>query len=258
MGFEKGESASQFIARLSNTFDRYVQLSEIEKLYEKLKKSYEKLKELMVQFISVFDPELALFLKERDPKTLEQAKLLADRYLDARLFKRSSAKTQSVTNFVEGESKSQYSSTSHSKMDSKMGGQGGAYVTQKAPMASDRRCFICNKGGHLARNCKNRFGNVASNKTEKKEFANVFTESQVELLKIENLPLAQGKVFGIAVNVLRDTECTTVLVKKQFVPGCALTGLKKSLILLDGTSRQTPIARVCIESPIFSGTIEAL
>src|SRR6218665_1925339 len=98
------------------------------------------------QFISVCDPELTLFLKERDPKTLEEAKLLADRYLDARLFKRSSAKTQSVTNFVEGENKSQYNSTSYSKMDSKMVGQGGVYATQKAPMASDRRCFICNKG----------------------------------------------------------------------------------------------------------------
>src|SRR6218665_3913914 len=143
-------------------------------------------------------------------------------------------------------------------MDSKMVGQGGAYVTQKAPMASDRRCFICNKGGHFARNCRSRFGNVASNKTEKKEFANVFTESQVDLLKIENLQLAQGKVFGIPVNVLRNTGCTTVLVKKQFVPGCAFIGLKKSLVLLDGTSRQTPIARVCIESPFFSDTIEAL
>jgi len=72
MRFEKGESASQFVSRLSNAFDRYVKLSEIESTYEGLR-------ELLVkdQFIASCDSDLALFLKERAPTKIEDAKCLA-------------------------------------------------------------------------------------------------------------------------------------------------------------------------------------
>lgn len=58
MRFDKGESASQFVSRLSNAFDRYVKLSEVESTSEGLW-------ELLVkhQFIASCDSDLALFFE---------------------------------------------------------------------------------------------------------------------------------------------------------------------------------------------------
>ena len=50
-----------------------------------------------------------------------------------------------------------------------------------------------------------------------KEFANCFVDRSFGYTKPDNLPIVNGTIFGMPVNFLRDTGCTTVLVKREFV-----------------------------------------
>lgn len=63
---------------------------------------------------------------------------------------------------------------------------------------------------------------------------------------------------GRQVDVLRDTGCATVVVKRQLVPDDKLTGQVMSCILIDGTVRRIPVALVDIGTPYYKGQIEAV
>ena len=70
------------------------------------------------------------------------------------------------------------------------------------------------------------------------------------------MPVAVGKLFEKQVQVLRDTGCSTVVVKRGLVPGDKLTGKTIVCMLIDGTARRTPLAMV--DTPFFKGTVEAV
>jgi len=56
------------------------------------------------------------------------------------------------------------------------------------------------------------------------------------------------------VRVLRDTGCSTVVVRRSLIPDENLTGQEERCVLIDGTVRRTPVAQVFIDTPYFSGT----
>ena len=72
------------------------------------------------------------------------------------------------------------------------------------------------------------------------------------------MPVAVGKLFEKQVQVLRDTGCSTVVVKRGLVPDDKLTGKTIVCMLIDGTARRTPLAMVDIDTPFFKGTVEAV
>ncbi len=131
---ESGETFSQFSVRLSSYLDRWVSMS-------KSDQTYEDLYDLMIreQFVSTCNRELALFLKERIPKSIAQMAQLADQYREARPF-------LSITHLVS--SRSSRSTVPHNsskpreeQLPRKPGGKSDY---------SDRRCFKCGKHGHIA------------------------------------------------------------------------------------------------------------
>ena len=63
---------------------------------------------------------------------------------------------------------------------------------------------------------------------------------------------------GTPVNVLRNTDCSTILTRRALVPDDKLTGREERCILIDGTDRYTPEAEVYVETPFFSGLIAAV
>lgn len=75
---EKGENVSQYVARITRFFDRWVDLAGIGGRYEDLKDFM-----LREQFQRRCHSELRLFLKERKPKTLGYMKELTETYLAA-------------------------------------------------------------------------------------------------------------------------------------------------------------------------------
>lgn len=76
---EGGETFTQFSLRLDNYFERWVEMTKTEKTYERLK-------DLVIrdQFIYCCGRDLALFLKERIPTSLNDMAKLADQFADAR------------------------------------------------------------------------------------------------------------------------------------------------------------------------------
>ena len=72
------------------------------------------------------------------------------------------------------------------------------------------------------------------------------------------MPVAEGSVEGKPVSVLRDTGCTTIVVRRSLVPDDLLTGQEKQCILIDGTVRYIPGAKINIQTPFFSGLTTAI
>ena len=76
---ENGETFQQFTTRMKSYFTRWIDMASIEK-------SYEGLQDLILreQLIFICNRDLELFLRKREPKSLEQASKLADQYKEAR------------------------------------------------------------------------------------------------------------------------------------------------------------------------------
>ena len=75
---EIGETFSQYSARLGSYLNRWVELGEITKTYDGLSDLL-----LREQIISGCGKDLALYLKERKPSTVQDMTRLADRYVEA-------------------------------------------------------------------------------------------------------------------------------------------------------------------------------
>ena len=75
---ENGETFQQFTTRMKSYFTRWIDMAGIEK-------SYEGLQDLILreQLTFICNRDLELFLREREPKSLEQASKLADQYKEA-------------------------------------------------------------------------------------------------------------------------------------------------------------------------------
>lgn len=72
------------------------------------------------------------------------------------------------------------------------------------------------------------------------------------------MPIAEGHLFGHKVMVLRDTGCSTVVVRRSLVPDNCLTGETVLCGLIDGTLRQNPVAKISVESPYLKGEVNAI
>ena len=72
------------------------------------------------------------------------------------------------------------------------------------------------------------------------------------------LPVCSGTVNGTTVSVLRDTGCTTAVIKRTLVTAEQLTGRFKCYRMIDGTVRRAETALVHVDSPYFTGEVECL
>ena len=77
---------------------------------------------------------------------------------------------------------------------------------------------------------------------------------------MNRMPVVSGRLNpgDIPVSVLRDTGCSTCVVKTALVDNQQLTGYCQTVRLIDGTIKQFPVAKVELDCPYFSGEIEAL
>ncbi|XP_040070781.2 uncharacterized protein LOC120843464 [Ixodes scapularis] len=126
-----GETRKQFAARLTGYFDRWIEVAGVEKAFEALRDRM-----LMEQFMTTCASKLMVFLKEKHCLTLDDLAEKADVFLEAQ--------------------------TQPSALKAKVEGQDpktSAGTVPKAFREDTRRilrCFLCNKVGHKAENCKGR------------------------------------------------------------------------------------------------------
>ena len=74
----------------------------------------------------------------------------------------------------------------------------------------------------------------------------------------DNLPVLKGKVKGKSVEVLRDTGCSGVIVKRELVDDEDLTGEVGHIMTVDRALKRAPMARVKVDTPFYVGEVEAL
>ena len=72
------------------------------------------------------------------------------------------------------------------------------------------------------------------------------------------MPTSIGMVGNKSVTVLRDTGCSEVIVKRELVSEEQLTGKVGYIMTVARTLLKAPFANVEINTPYFSGTVEAL
>ena len=133
---ENGETFQQFTTRMKSYFTRWIDMASIEK-------SYEGLQDLIFreQLTFVCNRDLELFLREREPKSLEQASKLADQYKEARY-----VDIVSLTYKNNERSMSRSNSESRSRSPIRRGPNQG---NQGYPRV---KCFNCG-GPHVRRFC---------------------------------------------------------------------------------------------------------
>ena len=72
------------------------------------------------------------------------------------------------------------------------------------------------------------------------------------------LPVCDGYVGGNKVRVLRDSRCSNVAVRRDLITANQLTGKEHFCLLIDGTIRQFPLAKISVDTPFFTREVEAM
>ena len=334
---ELGETPIQFLTRIDNYLQRWIELAKVEK-------SYDGLKTLIVQeqYLSVCPKELALFLKERTPESIMDLGTLAEKYVEAHATQIVSGidpKPSRIRSLLpEPRRCHNCGSTSHLKnacpkktpvtkpMASPSTWKSWQTPQQKqprqmSPQKSSPTCFLCGKKGHLARNCLSKPTAAAELYTPEKsqevqeqaatcqplmhittaeptarnnertcrkhhsatcpECFNppasihrcqalvavckdcgqqhpVIADACQSQEKCQKMPVSEGTVEDQPVTVLRDTGCSTVVIRRSLVPDHKLTGQEECCILIDGTVRRTPVAEIFVDTPFYRGSTTAV
>ena len=135
---DSGETFQQFTSRLKNYFTRWIDMSGINKTYEGLADLI-----LRDQLAFICNRDLELFLREREPKSLEQASELADQFKEAWY-------TDIVNLTFKANDRSRSRSRSRSPSPSFQ------RFNYRTPQSYKGSCFICGNKNHIARFCPNR------------------------------------------------------------------------------------------------------
>ena len=75
---------------------------------------------------------------------------------------------------------------------------------------------------------------------------------------IRAMPVTKGVVNGTTVDVLRDSGCSTTVVRTRLVSPEQMTGKIRTCVLIDGTEKDFPVAHVVVDSPFYIGELDVL
>ena len=287
---EVDESPEQFTVRLDRYLLRWLELSNTER-------SFEGLKDLIVkeQFIDSCPKELAIHLRERAPETLVQIAKIADQYLEAHgkhLFSSPSKKLQVQPKVDESKNQQSDSTTvvcfkcnarGHKAVNcpslvkkcflcGKQGHEARNCRSGKQRSGGQNRDGLPVQRGQVSAGCLVQPPEVkpteeevrACIKDDKLLLASgkkipIVSNACLEPLSGDRLkmPVVKGRVGEKTVDVLRDTGCSGIVVKKNLVSEDQFTGDFNVMLLIDNTARKVPIARITVDTPYLKGQVEA-
>jgi len=282
------ESWSQFLARASHYLERWVELSNTEETYEGLFNLIMK-----NRIIDELPERVAIFVKERKPKTAEDIAGLATTFNEAHQndFRERVSSTivkrcficnmtghtaRDCRNNIINKTTSfayEFPRRNHTYQNNQKSFTRNNYSHTKGTYYPQPICSFCNLRGHYKKDCykyKNTHTNISAGITCSEDEA-LFTKKGQEVKmvsafvknvqpppELSDFPTSIGKVNNIPAVVIRDTGCNTVLVKKHLVSDEQLTGKFGIFRVATLEARKAPYAIVNIDCDFFSGTAEAL
>ena len=287
---EVDESPEQFIVRLDRYLLRLLELSNTER-------SLEGLKDLIVkeQFIDFCPKELAIHLRERAPETLVQIAKIADQYLEAHgTYFFSLASRKPVVLPQKEETKNQqndsttvvcfkYNARGHKAVNypslvkkcfvcGRQGHEARNCRSGKQKSGGQNRDGLPVQRGQMSFGCLVKPPEVkpteeevrACTKDDKLLLASgkkipIVSNACLKPLSGDRLkmPVVKGRVGEKTVDVLRDTGCSGIVVKKNLVSEDQFTGDFNVMLLIDNTARKVPIARITVDTPYLKGQVGA-
>ena len=75
---------------------------------------------------------------------------------------------------------------------------------------------------------------------------------------VRTMPVVKGRLNDREVEVLRDSGCSTAVARLELVKPEQLTNQERSCVLIDGTVRRFPVAKICVDTPYYTGELEVL
>ena len=70
------------------------------------------------------------------------------------------------------------------------------------------------------------------------------------------MPVVKGRVGEKSVDVLRDTGCSGIVVKRELVSEDRFTGDFNVMLLINNTARKVPITKIDVDTPYLRGQVE--
>ena len=262
-----GESPGQFITRLRNYLDRWMEMAHVDR-------EFEALYDMMVkeQFVKKCSSNLSVYLKEKSFENLEEMADQAERFLIAHNKEMATKRNQNHPTVKTGPAnpnqrvvKECFNCHRKGHVKTECRDQGGG---------KEVRCTKCSRYGHEAPNCRITKGVVGFLTTRRKptykiekiipvkeQNAKEMTIKEDESYKVkpqeekkeviedktidEKMQVIYTKVGGKLVSTLRDTGC----VNSNLVKDDQLTGETKTFTFLDGNPQQAKVARIDVDTP---------
>ena len=69
----------------------------------------------------------------------------------------------------------------------------------------------------------------------------------------DDLPVLSGKVGGKKVEVLRDTGCSEIIIRRELVDETEFNGEMGHIMTVDRTIKRAPTAKVEVDTPFYVG-----
>jgi hypothetical protein len=230
---------------------------------------YDQLKDFMIkdQYLHICSPELALFLKERPTNDLDKIADMAERFLDARKFTRPVKNDTPIGGHMtqKAENAPRFRER-HQNYDSNVN---FTRSQNSRPSRDPVRCWVCDKVGHVAKDCVQRakMNAMFELEDEPKEVAlncayELPGKSNIGQLQSRCKPgalrIETGRVNNKPVTVLRDSGCTSIIIRKRLVKPNQLVQTFVSCRLIDGTVKRFQLAIIDIETSYVSGLVKAI
>ncbi|XP_033745582.1 uncharacterized protein LOC117331096 [Pecten maximus] len=236
---ETGETFSQFGVRMESYFTRWLEMSGTASTFDALKDFVVK-----DQVLQTCGHDLTLFIKEWTPKTLAEMTEMADQYAEAR---------GNPTNLV----KPKFTGSKHSRGGNRAQVADGKSSDKKDVKVSGsniRHCYICKKTDHLANRCPKRDSNKVGVVDVETSTGHAPVSCGAAGVK---MPVVMGYVGNHRISVLRDSGCGKAVVMKSLVSPEEMTGKVEACKLADGTVLHLSTARIMVDTPYYTGRVEA-
>ncbi|CAM1295897.1 Uncharacterised protein r2_g521 [Pycnogonum litorale] len=242
------ESFGQFVSRLNLALDRWIEMSEVDSTVQGIKDLA-----LKEQCLEVVSKDLKVFIQERQPKSLGEVIELAENYISVHMLQSANSKWWNQQQRDQGNGSRMHVRERDITKDNKPRDM-RELVTVKNERdkgAPRKGCFLCG-GKHYARDCR-----VIQDKAKSESYTN---KAQVDTVTADWEPVVEGTICGIEepVSVLRDTGCSTAVIKRKFVKDDQYTGKWVKCKMVNGQIIEVPTATVQVDTPFYEGIITAM